>query len=89
MGENIADLRGLAMALDAYRASLSGKLHVESGDCRKATWARDAALPVPRLIPLEPADDEWAEVARAAARALPEYRKLQAEYGPPRPNRNL
>jgi hypothetical protein len=59
---------------------LVGALHVESGDCADATWARDAALPVPSLLPIEEAPPAWAALARDAARQLPDWRKLQAEY---------
>jgi ketosteroid isomerase-like protein len=78
-------LTGQALANRAWKDGagerlLIGQLQAASGDCTDAEWARDAALPVPEIRGVEPVEPAWADAARAASRALPAYRKLQADY---------
>jgi hypothetical protein len=66
---------------DLTRPVLAARLTSLSGDCKGATWARDAERPTPLVSPARAAPRaEIAEAALAALQAVPAYRAVARRF---------
>jgi hypothetical protein len=73
-----------AVAADAWTIAekhLAARIVPESGDCKGALWAHDAAEPAPVAATPRPAGEALKKSALDAFRALPVYATLQKSYG--------